>query len=145
MPDKAWRSDLDEAAAWLGSRPFHGQIVELAAGTGWWSPALARRGQLTLYDAAPEPLEKARARLAAAGLVGRFEVRDAWADPDRSVDGLFAGFWISHVDRSRLDEFFGLAARWLVPDGLFAFIDSRPDPDSGALDHRPQWPAHRSQ
>lgn len=137
MPEKAWRSDLDEAAAWLGSRPFHGQIVELAAGTGWWSPALARRGQLTLYDAASEPLEKARARLAAAGLVGRFEVRDAWADPDRSVDGLFAGFWISHVDRSRLDEFLRLAARWLVPDGLFAFIDSRPDPDSGALDHRP--------
>jgi SAM-dependent methyltransferase len=137
IPDEAWRSDLEAAATWLSGRPFHGQIVELAAGTGWWSPTLARRGQLTLYDAAPEPLEKARARLAAAGVTARFEVRDAWTEPDRSVDGLFAGFWISHVDRSRLDEFFGLAARWLAPDGLFAFIDSRRDLESGAQDHRP--------
>jgi demethylmenaquinone methyltransferase/2-methoxy-6-polyprenyl-1,4-benzoquinol methylase len=135
--DAAWRSDLEAAAAWLGSRGFRGQIVELAAGTGWWSPLLARQGQLTLYDAATEPLEKARARLAAAGVTAEFRTRDAWREPDRLVDGLFAGFWISHVDRGRLDEFFGLVARWLLPDGLFAFIDSRQDPESGALDHRP--------
>ena len=103
--DQAWRLDLEAAATWLARRPFHGQIVELAAGTGWWSPHLAGKGQLTLYDAAPEPLEKARARLAGAGLTAQIQVRNAWADPDRSVDGLFAGFWISHVDRSRLDAF----------------------------------------
>jgi demethylmenaquinone methyltransferase/2-methoxy-6-polyprenyl-1,4-benzoquinol methylase len=135
--DADWRADLESAAAWLAARPFHGRIVELAAGTGWWSPALARLGQPTLYDAAPEPLEKARARLAAAGLTAEFGIRDAWSEPDRSVDGVFTGFWISHIDRGRLDEFFRLAARWLVPGGLFAFIDSRPDPESGALDHRP--------
>jgi hypothetical protein len=75
--------------------------------------------------------------LAAAGLTADVQVRDAWAEPDRSVDGLFAGFWISHIDRGRLDEFFGLVARWLTPGGLFAFIDSRRDPESGARDHRP--------
>ncbi len=135
--DAAWRSDLEAAAAWLASRGFRGQIVDLAAGTGWWSPALARQGQLTLCDAAAQPLEKARARLAAAGVTARFEIRDAWQEPDRSVDGVFAGFWISHVDRRQLDEFFELVARWLVPGGLFAFIDSRQDPESGARDHRP--------
>lgn len=135
--DKAWRSDLEAAAAWLASRPFEGRIVELAAGTGWWSPLLAAKGQMTLYDAASEPLVKARRRLEAAGLHAEVEVRDAWAEPDRAVDGLFAGFWVSHVDRSRLDEFLGVAARWLVPGGLFAFIDSRSDPESGARDHRP--------
>jgi SAM-dependent methyltransferase len=136
--DATWRSDLEAAAAWLSGRGFRGQIVELAAGTGWWSPLLARQGQLTLYDAAAEPLGKARVRLAAAGVTGvEFETRDAWREPDRLVDGLFAGFWISHVDRGRLDEFFGLVARWLVPGGLFAFVDSCQDPESGALDHRP--------
>jgi len=64
-------------------------------GTGWWSPLLARHGQLTLYDASAEPLEKARTRLAAAGVTAEFQIRDAWREPDRSVDGLFAGFWIS--------------------------------------------------
>jgi hypothetical protein len=43
----------------------------------------------------------------------------------------------SLTGRDRLDEFFGLVARWLVPGGLFAFIDSRQDPESGARDHRP--------
>jgi SAM-dependent methyltransferase len=135
--DEAWRSELAAAATWLSSRPFHGQIVELAAGTGWWSPLLATMGQLTCFDAAPEPLEKARVRLAAAGLAARLQVRDAWGEPDRSVDGLFAGFWISHIDQSRLDGFLELAARWLVAGGLFAFIDSRRDPESGAQNHRP--------
>jgi hypothetical protein len=53
------------------------------------------------------------------------------------VDGVFAGFWLSHIDRARLDEFLGLVGRWLAPGGLFAFIDSRQDAESGAVDHRP--------
>lgn len=135
--DEEWRHDLDAAATWLEDRPFRGRVVELAAGTGWWSTSLARRSALTLYDASAETLDRARIRLAAAGLEAEFGVRDAWAEPDRSVDGVFAGFWLSHVDRSRLDEFLALVARWLVPGGLFAFIDSRSDSESGASDHRP--------
>jgi demethylmenaquinone methyltransferase/2-methoxy-6-polyprenyl-1,4-benzoquinol methylase len=135
--DEAWRSDLDAAADWLGRQPLHGRIVELAAGTGWWSPILARMGDLTLLDAAPEPLEIARDRLAAAGRAAELKVRDAWAEPIGTADGLFAGFWISHINRSRLDEFFALAFRWLAPGGRLASIDSRPDSASSAQDHRP--------
>jgi SAM-dependent methyltransferase len=135
--DGAWRTELGAAAAWLERLPFHGEIVELAAGTGWWSPLLAAKGSLSLYDAAPEPLEHARARLSQSGQSAGFAVRDAWAEPDRQVDGVFTGFWISHVGRDRLEEFFSLVARWLEPGGLFAFVDSRQDPESGASDHRP--------
>jgi demethylmenaquinone methyltransferase/2-methoxy-6-polyprenyl-1,4-benzoquinol methylase len=135
--DAAWRADLAAAAAWLADLPFGGEIAELAAGTGWWSPLLAGRGRLRLFDAAAEPLELARRRLMAAGLGAEFEVRDAWAEPARAVDGLFTGFWVSHIDRARLDEFFGLVAQWLAPGGLLAFIDSLRDTDSGAADHRP--------
>jgi hypothetical protein len=39
------------------------------------------------------------------------------------------------VRRERLPAFLGLARRWLKVGGLFAFVDSRPDPDSGARDH----------
>ena len=45
--------------------PSRGEIVELAAGTGWWSPLLASKGELSLYDAAPAPLDRARERLVA--------------------------------------------------------------------------------
>lgn len=137
IQDEAWRSDLQAATEWLGSQTYRGRIAELAAGTGWWSPTLARAGQLTIYDAAPEPLAKAAARLTDAGLAADQEVRDAWSEPNRAVDGLFTGFWISHIDRARLDEFFALAMRWLHPGGLFAFIDSRQDSASGARDHQP--------
>ena len=135
--DAAWTAELDLAARWLDGLPMTGEIVELAAGTGWWSPHLAGKGRLTLYDASPAMLEFARARLLGLGLPSAFEVRDAWAEPDRCVGGVFAGFWLSHVSRERFADFLSLAYRWLAPGGTFAFIDSRQDSASGAIDHRP--------
>jgi demethylmenaquinone methyltransferase/2-methoxy-6-polyprenyl-1,4-benzoquinol methylase len=133
--DAAWNAELDAAGRWLDALPIRGEVVELAAGTGWWSPLLAEKGDLTLYDAAPAPLDKARERLVAHGLRAHLHVRDAWAPPDRQVDALFAGFWLSHVPRGRLDEFLAVARAWLRPGGTFAFIDSLPDAQSGAADH----------
>jgi demethylmenaquinone methyltransferase/2-methoxy-6-polyprenyl-1,4-benzoquinol methylase len=135
MSDIQWQADLDEATQWLDRLPLSGEIVELAAGTGWWSPLLAQKGQLWLYDASEEPLERARDRLVAHRLQAHIHVRDAWEEPDRQVDGVFSGFWLSHVPRARLSAFLALARRWLRPGGTFAFIDSRPDPESGAADH----------
>jgi demethylmenaquinone methyltransferase/2-methoxy-6-polyprenyl-1,4-benzoquinol methylase len=133
--DTAWNAELDGAGTWLDSLPFHGEIVELAAGTGWWSPLLASKGELWIYDAAEAPLERARERLLAHRLRAHIHVRDAWAEADRQVDALFCGFWLSHVARDRTAEFLALARRWLKPGGLFTFIDSLPDPQSGAADN----------
>jgi SAM-dependent methyltransferase len=135
--DLPWHRELDEVGQWLDALPIHGEIVELAAGTGWWSTLLAQKGELWMYDGVPEPLDVARRRLVAHGLRAHLHLRDAWEEPDRQVDALFAGFWLSHVRRERLSAFLALARRWLKPGGLFAFIDSRPDPDSGARDHPP--------
>ncbi len=133
--DAAWNAELDSAGRWLDGLPWQGEIVELAAGTGWWSPLLASKGELSLYDAAPATLERARERLVAHRLRAHLHVRDAWAEPDRTVDGVFAGFWLSHVERDRLDDFLAVVRRWLKPGGRFAFIDSLADPASGAADH----------
>lgn len=133
--DAAWNAELDTAGRWVDGLPFRGEIVELAAGTGWWSPLLAEKGELSLYDAAAAPLELARQRLVAHGLRAHLHVRDAWAPPDREVDGLFAGFWLSHIPAGRLADFLALARRWLRPGGVFAFVDSLPDPQSGASDN----------
>ncbi len=133
--DAAWNAELDAAGRWLDALPWQGEIVELAAGTGWWSPLLASRGELSLYDASPAALDRARERLVAHDLRAHLHVRDAWADPDRAVDGLFMGFWLSHVPRERLDDFLALARAWLKPGGGFAAIDSLADAASGAADH----------
>jgi SAM-dependent methyltransferase len=133
--DAAWNAELDAAGRWLDALPWQGELVELAAGTGWWSPLLASRGELSLYDTSPAALDLARDRLLAHRLRAHLHVRDVWAEPDRPVDGLFMGFWLSHVPKARLGEFLALARRWLKRDGRFAAIDSLPDPASGAADH----------
>ena len=79
--DAAWNAELDAAGRWLDGLPIRGEIVELAAGTGWWSPLLASKGELSLYDAAEAPLERARERLLAHRLRAHIHVRDAWAEP----------------------------------------------------------------
>ena len=79
-PSSTWPADGSTAC------PSRGEIVELAAGTGWWSPLLAAKGELSIYDASAAPLERARDRLVAHGLRAHLHVRDAWAEPDRPVD-----------------------------------------------------------
>jgi demethylmenaquinone methyltransferase/2-methoxy-6-polyprenyl-1,4-benzoquinol methylase len=133
--DAAWQAELDMAGRWLDGLPIRGRIVELAAGTGWWSPLLAEKGELWAYDVNEAPLDLARERLMAHGLRAHLHQRDAWAEPDERSDALFTGFWLSHVQRGRLDQFLALARRWLKPGGTFAAIDSLPDASSGATDH----------
>ena len=135
--DAAWNAELDGAGAWLDGLPMSGEIVELAAGTGWWSPLLASKGELWLYDAAEAPLELARERLLAHRLRAHIHVRDAWAEPDREVDAVVVTFWLSHVPRERTVEFLALTRRWLKPGGILALMDSLPDPQSGAADNPP--------
>jgi ubiquinone/menaquinone biosynthesis C-methylase UbiE len=134
--DDVWRRELEAAGRWLEGLEAHGEVVELAAGTGWWSPWLARKGPLSLYDASEEPLKHARARLETLGIDATLGLRDVWGEPDRQVGCVFTGFWLSHVSPQRLGEFLGLMRRWLEPGGLYAFIDSREDPESGAVDHQ---------
>ncbi len=137
IQDAAWEMELGVATTWLDGLPLGGEIVELAAGTGWWSALLASKGELHAYDAAGAPLDRARSRLVAHGLRAHLHVRDAWAAPDRAVDALFTGFWLGHVPRQRLDDFLGIARAWLRIGGTYAAIDSQPDPASGTLDRLP--------
>ncbi|MEU5977453.1 class I SAM-dependent methyltransferase [Streptomyces sp. NPDC047315] len=59
-----------------------GDVVDLGCGTGTLAELLASRGhRLTGVDLAPRMVERARAKLAAAGLTGTFLVGDAAAPP----------------------------------------------------------------
>jgi demethylmenaquinone methyltransferase/2-methoxy-6-polyprenyl-1,4-benzoquinol methylase len=65
-----------------------------------------------------------------------FEQADlfAWA-PTRTYDGVFFGFFLSHVPRRELSRFFALVASALAPGGRFGFVDSLRDQCSTAHDH----------
>lgn len=136
IANAVWNAELDIATQWVDGLDLGSVIVELAAGTGWWSPLLAQKGELWAYDAAEAPLDRARSRLVAHRLRAHLHVRDAWASPERRVTGLFTGFWLSHVPRPALPAFLSVARAWLAPGGTYAFVDSLADPESGARDQR---------
>ena len=134
------RSSMPPAAGWTACR-CAARSSSWPPGPAGGRPLLAAKGVASLYDASEAPLARARERLVAHGLRAHLHVRDAWAAPDRPVDALFTGFWLSHVPADRLPAFLAVARSWLKPGGLYAFIDSQDDPQSGTTDRVP--PAER--
>jgi SAM-dependent methyltransferase len=126
--DTAWHAELDAAGRWLDTQPLRGEIVDLAAGTGWWATLLADKGELSLYDVNAAALEHARERLVAHGLRAHLHPRDPWSEPDRAVDAVVLGFALAGIPANRLPAYLAIVGRWLKPSGRLAIIDPLADP-----------------
>jgi demethylmenaquinone methyltransferase/2-methoxy-6-polyprenyl-1,4-benzoquinol methylase len=109
-----------------------GRVLELAAGTGWWTKQLlARADSVTAVDGAPEMIERNRLR------VGDPRVRYVVADlfdwqPDERYDLVFFAFWLSHVPVERFEAFWTMVQRALVPGGRFFCVDTHWDAGAAA-------------
>ncbi len=102
-------------------------VLEIACGTGYWTPLIAERAAAVLaVDAAEEVLEIARSKAPPHANV-RFERADAYVLPDWKVrfDACFAGFWWSHVPLERLDAFLAQLHARLAPQARVVFLDNR--------------------
>lgn len=107
---------------------FKGErVLEIACGTGYWTPLIAAQAESVLaIDYAEETLSIARSKNYPKPNV-RFERGDAYALPawPQKFSACFAGFWWSHVPLGRLDAFLdGLQSR-LEPRARVAFLDNR--------------------
>jgi SAM-dependent methyltransferase len=122
----AEREDLRELLAVVDELPIAGDVLELACGTGQWTPRLAARAQsVTAVDAAAEVLALARARTASPAV--QFVEADLFEwQPPRPYDTVFFAFWLSHVPPTRLPDFWSTVAASLAPDGKAIFIDDGP-------------------
>jgi SAM-dependent methyltransferase len=122
----AEREDLRELLAVVDELPIAGDVLELACGTGQWTPRLAARAQsVTAVDAAAEVLALARARTASRAV--QFVEADLFEwQPPRPYDTVFFAFWLSHVPPTRLPDFWSTVAASLAPDGKAIFIDDGP-------------------
>jgi ubiquinone/menaquinone biosynthesis C-methylase UbiE len=107
----------------------HGRLLEVAAGTGWWTQHLARRTKVTVVDYAPAMLAQLGARLSAQALRVARVRGDAYRLPlaAQSFDCGFCGFWLSHVPYARLPEFLGELRRVIRYGGEVMVIDSAPN------------------
>ncbi|MES4909114.1 MULTISPECIES: class I SAM-dependent methyltransferase [unclassified Streptomyces] len=120
------REDLQKLLAAVDELPIAGDVLELACGTGQWTPRLAARARsVTAVDASAEVLALARERTASPTV--RFLEADLFEwRPPRRYDTVFFAFWLSHVPPRRLPDFWNTVATALAPGGKAIFIDDGP-------------------
>jgi cyclopropane fatty-acyl-phospholipid synthase-like methyltransferase len=100
-----------------------GRVLEIACGTGMWTQELADRTDLLVgVDTAAEALVLARERLPVGDT--HLLVADVFEwEPSVRFDAVFMAFWLSHVPRSRWDEFFERLGEWVLPGGRILIVD----------------------
>ncbi|MGH7128091.1 MAG: class I SAM-dependent methyltransferase [Planctomycetaceae bacterium] len=126
--NRRWFAEINELQSVVDRAEIHGEVLELAGGTGNWTVRLARRAErLTVLDGSAEMLTLNRARLEQTGWATKVEYRQAdlfdW-QPDRQYDAVFCGFFLSHVPLDRREEFLRKLAQSVRPGGTFAVVDS---------------------
>ena len=117
--ERAWNRDIAEVERALEAFGVHGDVVELAAGTGIWTRRLAQAAdRVVALDANPEVLA-----LNTAPAEKRVVDVFAW-QPDERYDLCFFSFWHSHVPDERLDDFWRTVRAALKPGGRVFLVDN---------------------
>jgi len=124
--------ELQVLRDWVAAQVRGRRVLEVACGTGYWTAvAASSAASINAYDISPATLEVARAK--GLGAHVKFELGDAFAPPAGDYDCVLAGFWWSHVPKSRIGEFVSAlaaaarpGARLLVFDNVYAPGSSTP-------------------
>ncbi|HJV68913.1 class I SAM-dependent methyltransferase [Ideonella sp.] len=121
--------------------PFAGRrVLEIACGTGWWTPhGAARATHWLATDLNPETMAVAQAKPMPAAV--EFRRVDAYTldglREDERFDAAFAGFWWSHVPLSRLPGWLATLHARLASGARVLICDNRFVPGSNiALSRR---------
>jgi demethylmenaquinone methyltransferase/2-methoxy-6-polyprenyl-1,4-benzoquinol methylase len=114
--------------------PFAGRrVLEIACGTGWWTPhGAARAAHWRATDLNPETLAVAQAKPALPSCV-QFQTVDAYTLAelgDERFDAAFAGCWWSHVPLARLGAWLDTLHARLLPGAVVVLLDNRYVPGS---------------
>jgi len=148
------QADLRAMEAWLPAQFAGRRVLEIATGTGWWTPhGAAQAAHWRATDLNPETLELARAKPAMPACV-QFQTVDAYslaelddlpapapahalAGPrgaapalgrpggERALfDAAFAGCWWSHVPLARLPGWLGTLHARLAPGAVVVMLDN---------------------
>lgn len=106
---------------------FEGEtVLEIACGTGYWTPLIAARASSVLaVDAVEDVLAIAREKGYPKRNVA-FEQADAYRLPDwpGQFSGCYAGFWWSHIPMEKIDSFLAGLHERLAPGARVAFMDN---------------------
>ncbi len=100
-------------------------VLEVAAGTGYWTQFIAAEAKSILAtDVTIESLGQIEKRSLSRPVPIKIANAYTLADIGQGFNGAFAGLWISHVPRQRLVEFLESLHRALKPGATVLFIDN---------------------
>src|SRR4051794_21110119 len=140
--DAAWAAELDVVTRWLDALPIRGRIDEPAAGTGFFSPLLADKGELHASDEDGAALDLARERLVAHPLLAHLHVADPRAPvADGPADALVVALLTGRIRGAGLDPALAALRSRLRTGGRLALIDLKPD-DAGGPPAGIPWTWH---
>lgn len=139
-----WFTEQEQVRAAFDTLDWSGDIVELAGGTGIWTEWLSKRASsVTILDGSLEMIEINRARLTAGQLADKTSYQRLdlfeWS-PERVWDGLFVGYFLSHVPSEHYEQMLAAIAAAIRPGGVFAMIDGRREERSSSPDQPPPGP-----
>jgi demethylmenaquinone methyltransferase/2-methoxy-6-polyprenyl-1,4-benzoquinol methylase len=120
------QADIAALKAWLPLQFEGRRVLEVACGTGYWTPhAAARCASWTATDVNDEVLALARSKPLPHERV-QFMVADAYAlGFEHEFDAAFAGFWWSHVPLERAAGWLKGLHDCLQPGARVVLIDNR--------------------
>jgi ubiquinone/menaquinone biosynthesis C-methylase UbiE len=122
----AYQDDLAALRRWLLPHVAGASVLEVAAGTGYWTEVAAPSARaITATDRNPETLAVAARRRMGSNV--RLVEADAYALPDfgAAFEVGMAHLWWSHVEKERRQAFLsGFAAR-LRPGATLLMLDQR--------------------
>lgn len=131
---KQWETEAEIVRQALAEVHLTGQVLDMAAGTGIWTHELIKTADhVTALDSSEEMLELNRRRVQSDKVTYVLTDLFYW-QPVMAYDGVFMGFWLSHVPPSLLYDFIGTIAGSLKPGGKFFFVDSMEEPTATAKD-----------
>jgi SAM-dependent methyltransferase len=118
------KDDLVALSSWVVERVKHGTILEVAAGTGYWTEVATPLAKaITATDYSPETLAIAAQRR--LGPHVSLIVADAYRLPEfpEAFDVGMAMLWWSHVQKQRRREFLNHFTSRLAPGSLILMLD----------------------
>ena len=119
------QADLRLIEQWLPQSFEQKHVLEVAAGTGYWTQFIAPvAASMVALDASAETFEVARHRVPQSHV--QWLIGDAYQIPmpDPLFDAAFAGFWFSHVPKSRQREFLSGLNRVLQKGSKVILLDN---------------------
>lgn len=120
------QADLRSMEAALPAQFAGRPVLEIACGTGWWTPHAARLAQSWLAtDLNPETLAVAQAKALPACV--QFATVDAYTLAElgeQTFDAAFAGCWWSHVPLQTLPGWLESLHQRLLPGARVVFLDN---------------------